>query len=401
MHKTIKMNYLPFVITLLLINSVCGQSTLPLIKANSPNVAINDGGRLEKNAWSLSPRAKPDVYMADRAKKPKRVTFYTDIDSISVNLKPGTSFDFIILLNEKDSCYTRITSSKSVGSPLKQAQNGHDTIPFILTKYNAIHVKSIVNNRDTLNLHFDLGSMDFRLTKTAVLGKTKLLANQPDALAGKTKPDFNRLEKINTLQIGGLIWDNPTMGVANIAAQDMDGRFGWRVFDGKFVEIDYDKSRLIVHARLPKRRQGYVKSDIKFIQSLFCLEATIKTGGKNYTGDFLFDTGSNLAMILDSLWMSDQQFPKNLKIMKKSSFSDGAGRQYETSVASVPSLSLNGFVLDTIPTLLLGSKSPVGPRMNFFGNDLLKRFNVIIDLKNDHIYLKTNGLVCVPYLNRS
>jgi hypothetical protein len=144
-----------------------------------------------------------------------------------------------------------------------------------------------------------------------------------------------------------------------------------------------------------------VKSDIKFIQSLFCVEATIKTGGKNYTGDFLFDTGSNLAMILDSLWMSDQQFPKNLKIMKKLSFSDGAGRQYETSVASVPSLSLSGFVLDTIPTLLLGSKSPVAPRMNCFGNDLLKRFNVIIDLKNDHIYLKTNGSVGVPYINRS
>lgn len=191
--KPKQMNYLPIVIALLLVRSVCGQPPLPLIKANSPKVAINDGGYLDKNAWSLSPRAKPDVYIAGRAKKSKRVTFYTDIDSISVNLKPGASFDFIILLNEKDSCYTRISSSKLVDSPLKQAPNGHDTIPFILTKDNAIHVKSILNNRDTLNLHFDLGSIDFRLTKTAVLGKTNLLANQPDALAGQTKPNFNRL----------------------------------------------------------------------------------------------------------------------------------------------------------------------------------------------------------------
>jgi hypothetical protein len=395
------MKYLPLIIALLLLHSACGQATLPLIKANSPHVAINDGGHLDKNAWSLSPRLKPDVYMADRAKKPKRVTFYTDTDSISVNLKPGTSFNFIILLNGKDSCYTRIVSSKSVGSPLKQAPNGHDTIPFTLTKDNAIHVKSILNSRDTLNLHFDVGSIDFRLTKTAVLGKTNLLANQPDALAGKMKPDFNRLEKINTLQIGRLIWDNPTVGVANNAAHEMDGRFGWRVFDGKVVEIDYDKSRLIVHDRLPKRRQGYVKSDIKFIQSSFCVEATIKTDGKNYTGDFLFDTGSDLAMILDSLWIRNQQFPRNLKIMKKLTFSDGAGREYASAVVSVPSLILNGFVLNTIPTSLLGYKSPGGFQMNYFGNDLLKRFNVIIDLKNDHIYLKTNGLVGMPYLNRS
>ena len=401
MPKFRQMNYLPFVITLLFVHSVCGQSTLPLIKANSPNVAINDGGHVEKNAWSLSPRARPDVYLADRAKKPKRVTFYTDIDSISVNLRPGASFNFIILLNEKDSCYTRITSSKSVGSPLKQAQNGHDTIPFILTKDNAIHVKGILNNRDTLNLHFDLGSMDFRLIKSAVVGETNLLANQPDALAGKTKPDFDRLEKINTLQMGGLIWNNPTVGVATNAARDMDGRFGWRVFDGKVVEIDYDKSQLIVHDRLPKRREGYVRSDIKFIQSSFCVEAKIKTGGKHYTGIFLFDTGSDLAMILDSLWMSQQQFPRNLKIMKTLSFSDGAGRNYESSVVTVPTLRLNGFVLDTIPTSLLGYKSPGGLQMNYFGNDLLKRFNALIDLKNDHIYLKTNRLAGVPYLNRS
>lgn len=275
------------------------------------------------------------------------------------------------------------------------------TIPFTLTKHNAIHVKSIVNNRDTLNLHFDLGSMDFRLTKTAVLGKTKLLANQPDALAGKTKPDFNRLEKITTLQIGPLTWNNPAVQVANNAAREMDGRFGWRVFDGKTVEIDYDKRLLIVHNRFPKQRQGYVKSNIKFIQSLFCVEATINIDSKNYTGDFLFDTGSDLAMILDSLWMSNQQFPTNLKVLKKMSFSDGAGRKYETSLVSVPTLTLNGFVLDTIPTSRLGFKSPVGFQMNYFGNDLLKRFNAIIDLKNDHIYLKPDGLRGVPYINRS
>jgi hypothetical protein len=73
-----------------------------------------------------------------------------------------------------------------------------------------------------------------------------------------------------------------------------------------------------------------------------------------YTGDFLFDTGSDLAMILDSLWMRNQQFPRNLKVIKTLTFSDGAGRKYESSVVWLPSLSLNGFVLDTIPTSPLG-----------------------------------------------
>ena len=395
-----KMKYLPLILACCLFSPIYGQTKLPIIKARSTNVAINDGGFLDKNAWVLSPEAKPDVYTANRSTKPKWVTFYTDIDSIRVKVKPGTKFNFIILLNEKDTCYTQIVSSKSVGGMTRPGENTHDTIPFTLTPYNAIQVEAIINHSDTLNLHFDLGSLDFRLTKVAILEKTKLLSNQPDALVGKTQPDFNKLAKISSLQIGNLVWDNPNVQAANNAAHEMDGRFGWRVFDGKVVEIDYDKNQLIVHSKFAGRKKGYEKSAIKFIQSLFCIEATIQIDNKNYSGDFLFDTGSNLAMILDSTWMSVQNFPENLKILKRSSLSDGAGRKYETTIVVVPSLSVSGFVLNNITTSKLGFKSPVGFQMNYFGNDLLKRFNVIIDLKNDNIYLKPNSLFAAPYLNQ-
>jgi hypothetical protein len=324
-------------------------------------------------------------------------TFYTDIDSIKVRVKPGSKFDFIILLNGKDSCYTQIVSSKSLNSPLRNQQNTADTIPFTLTAYNAIHVKAIVNNTDTLNLHFDIGTLDFRLLKSAILNKTQLVPNRAEALSGRAKPNYNKLNKINTMQIGTLIWDNPTVQIANNVAKEMDGRFGWRAFDGKVIEIDYDQKHIIVYSELPKKKKDYVKSDIKFIQSLFCIEANIEIADKQYKGNFLFDTGSDLAMVLDSAWMKNRFFPQDLKSIKKSSFSDGAGRRYETNIVSVPTLKLNGFGLRNIPTSLLGYKSPVGFQINYFGNNLLKRFNVLIDLQKDKIYLKPNSLTNMPY----
>jgi hypothetical protein len=391
--------------TLLLLSFITSftfaQKDLPIIRATSNNVAINDGGYLDKNAWSLSPEAKPDVYTADRSLKTKFVTFYTDIDSIKVKLKPGAKFDFIILLNGKDSCFTQIVSSKSLNSPLRTSKNACDTIPFTLTSYQAIHVKAIINNIDSLNLHLDMGTLDFRLTRTAILSKTKLLSNQPDALAGKTKPNFGKMNKINTIQIGNLIWDNPTVQIANNVAKEMDGRFGWRAFDDKVLEIDYDKMCIIVYSSLPKKKKEFVKSDIKFIQSLFCVEANVEIADKKYKGNFLFDTGSDLAMILDSAWMANLSFPQNLKLIKKSSFSDGSGRKYETNIVSVPSLKITNFSLNNIPTSLLGYKSPVGNQINYFGNDLLKRFNVIIDLQKDKIYYKPNSLTSVPYIGKS
>src|SRR5882672_4687435 len=178
LNKT-QMKYLHLLIPFLFVQSIFAQSKLPVIKATSKSVAINDGGYLDKNAWSLSPKIRPDIFTADRTRKTKWVTFYTDIDSIKVKVKPGSRYDFIVLLNGKDSCYTRIASAIPPKSTLKSNIAANDTIPFTLTSFNAISVRSVINDTDTLTLHFDASSFDFDLTKDAILKKTKLLSNQP------------------------------------------------------------------------------------------------------------------------------------------------------------------------------------------------------------------------------
>lgn len=352
--------------------STFGQQTLPIIKAHSKNVSINDGGFLDQNAWSLSPETKPDIYIADRSSKSKWVVFYTDIDSIKVKIKPGGSFDFIILLNGTDTCYTRILSSKSIKNSMIPSENRSDTISFTLNQFDAIHVKGIINSTDTINLHFDIGTLDFRLTRET-LGRYKS-------------------QRINQLKLGSLVWNLPNIQTANQASHGMDGRFGWRVFDEKIIEIDYDNKFIVIHNTLPKKMKGYKKSKIKFIQSLFCIESAIELNNKKYIGDFLFDTGSDLTMVIHPTWMKNQEFPNTLEVVKKSSFSDGAGKKYETIMVSLPKLSVNTFELKHIPCSILGYEGPSSTPINYFGNALLKRFNIIIDLKKDHIYLKPNSL---------
>jgi len=80
------------------------QKELITIKANSIHVDIKDDNNLQKNAWTIVPEANPDVYTTSA----KKVTFYTDIDSISFDINPKQHYDFVILLNEKDSARTRI-----------------------------------------------------------------------------------------------------------------------------------------------------------------------------------------------------------------------------------------------------------------------------------------------------
>src|SRR5882762_6435935 len=101
LQYTKQMKYILLLTPFLLAQSIDAQSKLPVIKATSKSVSINDGGYLDKNAWTLSPQIKPDIYTADRTRKTKWVTFYTDIDSIKVKVKPGSVYDFIVLLNGK------------------------------------------------------------------------------------------------------------------------------------------------------------------------------------------------------------------------------------------------------------------------------------------------------------
>jgi hypothetical protein len=95
------------------------QNKLPLIRASSTNVMIKDGYVIREGIWNLSPEAKPDIYTSVGPITNKSITFYTDLDSISFKVTPGNTYDFIILLNQKDTCLTRI----SVGEQL----TGHGT----------------------------------------------------------------------------------------------------------------------------------------------------------------------------------------------------------------------------------------------------------------------------------
>lgn len=97
--------------------TVVAQKKLPIIKANSTSVDIKDDNQLRKNAWRIVPEEKLDVYTTSA----KKVTFYTDIDSISFKIDKKKRYDFVILLNGKDSARTQIKYEPSRLDILKGA----------------------------------------------------------------------------------------------------------------------------------------------------------------------------------------------------------------------------------------------------------------------------------------
>ena len=107
--------YIAFIVIIIsFLQPLSAQQKLPIIRATSRTVDIRDGEVYQKGIWNLSPENNPDIYLALGPLHEKKITFYTDIDSISFDIIPGSSYDFIILLNGKDSCYTKISTKKAL-----------------------------------------------------------------------------------------------------------------------------------------------------------------------------------------------------------------------------------------------------------------------------------------------
>lgn len=110
-----EMRVIKLIVTLALLTIAANaQDKLPVIKSTVSVISIQDGNVLKKNNWSLVPEAKPDVYEADLiAGKPHKVTFITDVDSISFMVEEGKKYDFIIQRGN-DLCYTQIVGTRFV-----------------------------------------------------------------------------------------------------------------------------------------------------------------------------------------------------------------------------------------------------------------------------------------------
>ncbi|KAF2336637.1 hypothetical protein [Flavobacterium ginsenosidimutans] len=370
-------------IFMLAVVTVCqAQIKKTVIKASSKICYIKEDNE-EKTKWHLDPKAKPDLYVTNKTPKEKTVTFYTNEDSIVIKLKPGKKFDFAVLLNNTDSCYTRV-ECPPLQNFSKLKPEIHDTIPFVLSEYNNIIFKVKLDDKETLDLKFDSGTTDFLLTND-MLNQLKL-----SNLKG------------HSFKLGNQIWKDQEIYPVELTGQGTVGRFGWNLFDGKIVEIDYDKKLFIIHSKLSKRNKEYIKLDMEFTHTLFCIQGQLQIKNTFYKGRFLFDNGYQRTVMLDQQIMQEQQYPKeSLPVIKKVILKNGKGEEVPVITVRNEKLYLGNLCLNDVPVQLLTKDNPARFKTHILGSEVLKRFNTILDFQKNKVYLKPNSLWNEPYTEGS
>lgn len=255
-----------------------------------------------------------------------------------------------------------------------------DTLSFRITEGNNIVFQAVLDDTDTVDFYFDSGGTDL-VVKLDAMEARGYVAYEPEY----------------AFSLGGMRWDTLTMYPARVGPEEAIGHFGWNLFEDKVVELDYERSRMIVHRTFIGPLDGYAKLDIEYTNTLFCISGTVHAGGRTFNNRYLFDTGFQRAVVLDKDLRQQSNFPDSLPVLRETRLRNSAGTEFVNRVVAIDRICLGQACADQVPVQLLSTPNPAQFSTHILGNELLKRFNTILDFQNNCVYLKPNALMDLPY----
>jgi hypothetical protein len=371
---------------------------LPILQTHTKSIDIRQGHNLYKGYWDVSPEVKKDVYFAHRFKKTSIIIFYSDIDSISFKVTPKQTYDFIILLNHKDTCYTQISTIRS--SYYKDCKGciiSKDTIPFTLGNDNRVYITGKVNGSAPLKFFFDDGADNTILFPSALQKGAKLQFDGSIESRATGGTEIRKTSNTNDLEIAKMKWQNEQVMYVDKQIGEGDGTIGYDVFEDKIIEMDYDKQLMIIHDASFKMSKEYTKFAMQLNGGeVPSITGTLINNETKYTADFLFDMGATGCLFLNQGFLKKNNLYGTMETIGEAQTTGAGSGVTKTTRAILCGFIFGNYTFKKVP-INLENPAEHDPGTGVLGMDILKRFHTIIDYQNNVIYLEPNRLINSPY----
>ena len=274
------------------------------------------------------------------------------------------------------------------------------SFPFTLLNGGIILVKARLGNYpDTLNFVFDTGSGGISLDSTTCV-QLHIVPKPSDktirGIAGVRNVSFVYNE---TLHLPGLRVDSLNFHVNDYAiltsvyGQNIDGIIGYNFLTRYIVKIDYDSSLIYVYSKgtIKYAKGGYLTHP--FIVNLPVEEARIKDNA-NIGARFYFDTGAGLCLLLSTDFVSDSILFSSKKKKPVPTLAQGLGGKTNMLQTTVKDFRIGPYHFRNVPAYIFDDEYNITsyPSLGgLIGNDLLRRFNIILNYGRREIYLMPNS----------
>lgn len=250
---------------------------------------------------------------------------------------------------------------------------------------------------DTLNFILDTGSGGISLDSTTAeyFGLKGTPSNKTiRGIAGIKKVSFlnNHTLCLPQLTIDSLNFHINDYGIlTSVYGERIDGIIGYSVLSRYILKINFDSSHVEFWSKGSFRypRGGFLFRPA--INTLPVQSARVKDG-LTITSRFLFDMGAGLNMMLTTDFIKDSALMhKKRKFYTKQA--EGLGGKIDMSMTVIKEIKLGPYKFRNVPIYIFDDEYNVTsyPYLGgLIGNDLLRRFNIILNYDRRDIYLTPN-----------
>lgn len=272
-------------------------------------------------------------------------------------------------------------------------------VPFRLLTGGIITLKARLSNYpDTLNFILDTGSGGISLDSTTAAYlkvKTQLSDRTIRGIAGVRRVYFTYRQ---TLHLPGLSVENLDFHIndydvlTSAYGEKIDGIIGLSFLARYIVGVDYDSLKISVYTKgtIKYPRGGFLLKPV--IQTIPVLQANIKDN-RQLGSRFYFDTGAGMCLLLSADFVSDSNFIKP-KRKWYATQAEGLGGKAPMKQGVIKQIQLGPYRFKNVPTYIFDDEYNVTqyPSLaGLVGNDLLRRFNLILNYERKDIYMTPNS----------
>jgi len=256
----------------------------------------------------------------------------------------------------------------------------------------------LANFPDTLNFILDTGSSGISLdSTTAEYLNLKPVPTERTirGIAGIKKVSFlfNQQLHFPGLTVDSLNFHINDYGILTaVYGERIDGIIGYSIFSRYIIKMDYDSMKITFCTKGTIRypRGGYLLKPS--INQLVAQQLRVRDD-KTVTSRFLYDMGAGVRMLLTQDFIADSVFldKKRKRWIKEG---EGLGGKIDMELTVMKEVKIGPYRFRNIPVYIFDDVNNVTsyPYMGgLIGNDILRRFNVILNYARGDIYLVPNS----------
>ena len=258
--------------------------------------------------------------------------------------------------------------------------------------------------RDSLNFILDTGSGGISLDSTRVTEfglKPEPSEKSIRGIAGIRKVSFlyNQTLKLPNLTIDSLNFHVNNYDIlANVYGERIDGIIGYSVISRYIIKLNYDSSIVEFWSKgtMKYPRGGYLLRP--FISTLPVQTARVRDE-RTVTSRFLYDIGAGMNMIFSTDFINDSSLlSKKRKLYAKEA--EGLGGKIDMSITVIKEVRLGPYRFRNVPVYVFDDvfNATSYPYLGgLIGNDLLRRFNAVMNYDKREIHLLPNSHYNDPF----